>query len=311
MKTNEPFEHGICLLYRFCPLFLLCCAAALFVFDIGAQTTARQTSVSFVDFGSSTFAGLATERLRLTFKSAKDVLVSDMGLSRAAAKGSGYAGSLNMSLAEARDLGAALGSDFYVIGDAQTLRRSSSSKPVFYESYCSIFVISSRSGRLVNWYRPSFQAASPEDAERQLLAELTDPELLNRLLTAIKRTESDERSERAVAEESVPLIEEAPDDEKAAEAQGLRLPRPYRRLRPEYPPTAAKADAEATVDVLVEVKTDGEVGDVKVVRWAGFGLDEATITTVRKLHFFPAMRDGTAVRLRVLLRYNFRKPARL
>jgi outer membrane biosynthesis protein TonB len=47
-----------------------------------------------------------------------------------------------------------------------------------------------------------------------------------------------------------------------------------------------------------------------VVRWAGFGLDEATVATVRQLHFFPAMRNGAAVPLRVLLRYNFRKPPR-
>ena len=32
-----------------------------------------------------------------------------------------------------------------------------------------------------------------------------------------------------------------------------RLPRPYRRLRPAYPDTAARADAEGTVDVLVDL----------------------------------------------------------
>ena len=74
--------------------------------------------------------------------------------------------------------------------------------------------------------------------------------------------------------------------------------------------TAAKADAEATVDVIVDVGADGEVANVEVVRWAGFGLDEATVATVRQLHFFPAMRNGTPVPLRVLLRYNFRKPDR-
>jgi hypothetical protein len=49
---------------------------------------------------------------------------------------------------------------------------------------------------------------------------------------------------------------------------------------------------------------------VYVVRWAGFGLDEATVATVRQMHFFPAMRNGTALPMRVLLRYNFRKPPR-
>jgi TonB family protein len=80
-------------------------------------------------------------------------------------------------------------------------------------------------------------------------------------------------------------------------------------LRPDYPDTAARADAEAVVDVLVDLDASGEVSRIDVTRWAGFGLDEATINTVRKLHFFPAMRDGNPVPMRVLLRYNFRRPA--
>jgi hypothetical protein len=30
---------------------------------------------------------------------------------------------------------------------------------------------------------------------------------------------------------------------------------------------------------------------------------------VQQLHFFPAMRDRVAIPIRVLLRYNFRRPA--
>jgi outer membrane biosynthesis protein TonB len=37
-------------------------------------------------------------------------------------------------------------------------------------------------------------------------------------------------------------------------------------------------------------------------------LDESVLTTVKQLHFFPAMRNGRAIPMRVLLRYNFRKP---
>jgi TonB family protein len=133
--------------------------------------------------------------------------------------------------------------------------------------------------------------------------------LSHRLVLATRRANEDERIQRAViSTASAPVIEEAPDDEKTAEAQGLRLPRPFRRLRPEYPDTAARAEAEATVDVLVDVNAEGEVGEVQIVRWAGFGLDEATIATVRQLHFFPAMKNGAAIPMRVLLRYNFRKP---
>ena len=88
------------------------------------------------------------------------------------------------------------------------------------------------------------------------------------------------------------------------------MPKPYRRLRPTYPESAAKADAEATVDVILDVGADGEVAQVQIARWAGFGLDESTIATVKQMHFFPAMRNDTPIPMRVLLRYNFRKPPR-
>jgi TonB family protein len=129
---------------------------------------------------------------------------------------------------------------------------------------------------------------------------------------SIHRTQEDERGERELTsvDQQIPIIEEAPDDDKAAVAEGLRLPRPYRRLVPAYPETAARAEAEATVDVLVDLDASGEVTRAEVARWAGFGLDQATVENVRRLHFFPAMRNGVAVPIRVLLRYNFRKPAK-
>jgi TonB family protein len=223
--------------------------------------------------------------------------------------GNGYNGSLNLTLTEARDLGAALATDFYIIGDSQTLRRSSSEKPVYYESYCSLFLVNSRSGRLLVWKRPSSEGAEATAVEETLSHYLETSELSHLLSVMIWRAYEDAQSERlSVVASAPPLIEEAPDDEKTAAAQGLRLPRPYKRLRPEYPETAARAEAEATVDVTVDVGADGEVADVQVVRWAGFGLDEATVATVKQMHFFPAKKNGVAIPMRVLLRYNFRKP---
>jgi TonB family protein len=264
-------------------------------------------SVSVLDFGATEAGKTVAEKLRAQFRASGDFLVADADLTRSAAIGVGYAGSLNLSVNEARDLGAALASDFYVLGDAQVLRRSSFEKPVYYEAYCSVFLVSSRTGRLLEWQRPSFNSDQASKANELLLEHL--PTLSQKILVAMRRASEDERIQRTVVPTSpVPLIEEAPDDEQAAAAQGLRLPRPYRRLRPEYPKTAALAEAEATVDVAVDIGADGEVGDVQVVRWAGFGLDDATVATVRQMHFFPAMKNGTAISLRVLLRYNFRKP---
>lgn len=277
-----------------------------------ASANAQQPIVAVVDLGDTPIANKAAETLRTRFRASGQLRIADPDLSRAAAKGIGYKGSLNLTVSEARDLGAALATEFYIIGDAQTVRRSSFQSPVYFESYCSIFLVSTRSGRLLLWERPSFEDKEAAPAETRLLQQLSSEDFTHRLISAIRKTHEEERIQRAAINTTIAatLIEEAPDDEKAAEVQGLRLPRPYRRLRPEFPESAARADAEATVDVVVEVGSDGEVGEVEVVRWAGFGLDETTVDTVRKLHFFPAMKNGTPIPMRVMLRYNFRKPPR-
>lgn len=286
------------LILSICVLFLL------------AGNSYGRAGISVLDFGASEFGKLAAEKFRALFKTGNEFLVADADLSRSAAMGFGYEGSLNLTLNEARDLGAALATDFYLLGDAQLLRRSSFEKPVYYEGYCSVFLVSSRTGRLLLWERPSFENDDAVQAKDLLLKELTNGAVVHRLLVAMRRAIEDDRIQRTIIPPATPVIEDAPDDEKAAEAQGLRLPRPFRRLRPEYPSSAARAEAEATVDVLVAIGADGEVSDVQIARWAGFGLDEATVATVRQMQFFPAMKNGAAIPLRVLLRYNFRKPPR-
>jgi TonB family protein len=291
---------------RLAEVFVLLCVIA----NVKAQTAQRPV-ISVLDLGAMPIAKIAADTLRARLSSTGEIVVADADLSRAAARGIGYTGSLNLTTTEARDLGAALAAEFYIIGDAQTLRRSSFQTPVYYESYCSIFLVSARSGRLLLWERPSFENKEATNAEAQLSQYLSGDDLRRRLLEAVRKAHADERIKRdAPPATAEAVIEEAPDDEKAAEIQGIRTPRPYRRLRPAYPDSAARAEAEATVDVVVDVGTDGEVGDVQVVRWAGFGLDEITVATVRQLHFFPAMKNGTPIPMRVMLRYNFRKPPR-
>lgn len=275
------------------------------------QRINRPVTLAVLDFADSNLGLLAADKLASNLKRETGISVLYRDQVRAAARGAAYRGSMNLSLTEARDLGAAIGCDFLVLGDAQTLRRSPSTGPVYFESYASIFLVSARTGRLISWERPNFQGATPVAAEQAMLAELSNFEVKRRLELSVRRAQEDERGERELtSERPVPVIEAAPDDEKQAEAGGLRLPRPYRRLTPAYPDTAAQAEAEATVDVLVDLDANGEVMRVEVERWAGFGLDRSTIETVRQLHFFPAMRNGVAVPIRILLRYNFRKPQR-
>lgn len=268
--------------------------------------------VGVLDLGATGAGARATERLAKRLAASGEgretrLALLDRDLVRAAARGVGYRGSLNMTLAEARSLGAAVGCDFYFTGDAQTLRRSSSARPVYFESYASVFLVSTRTGRLALWDRPSIEADQPEQAEASLLEEID--RRAPRYADAVRETFAREERERfdPPAEEGAGLIDLSTDESAAAHAD-LREPAPYRRLRPAYTDAASRAEAEATVDALAEIGEDGEVARVEIVRWAGFGLDEEVASTIRRMHFRPAARDGQNVAVRVLLRYNFRRP---
>jgi TonB family protein len=269
--------------------------------------------VALLDLGKTGTAARVSDRLTklLPASGATRLVVLDRGMSAAAARGVGYDGSLNMTLADARNLGSAIGCDFFVVGDAQTIRRSSSARPVYFESYASLLFVSARTGRLVKWDRPEAEADTPDEAERRLLATL-DAKLTATYAAAVldaSGAEERERVERASAEAGDSFVDLS-TDEGAAANKDLREPAPYNRLRPAYPDTASRAEAEATVDAVADIGTDGGVARVEIVRWGGFGLDESVAATVRRMHFRPATRDGVPVPVRVLLRYNFRKPAK-
>jgi len=234
--------------------------------------------------------------------------VIDRDEARAAALGTGYQRSVNLDLQQARDLGAAIGCDFYFLGNAETLKRSPSAGASYFESFASIFLVSARTGRLVLWERPNVRRDSPEESEKALLAMLASEETRRRYVIAIRRALEEERAERAFATEINALVIEVMSDENSEAGKDVRAPRAYRRLKPPYPETAARAEAEATVDALVDIDARGEVGRIEIVRWAGYGLDQSVVDTVKQMHFFPAMRNGIAIPMRVLLRYNFRKP---
>ncbi len=295
-------------------------AAATMLTFAAVSTSEKSLRVAVLDFGEAAqgqrvadlFAtSLVKAPADTTTNIGMRVALLDRGMSRAAARGVGYRGSLNLALGEARDLGAAVGCDFIIIGDAQTIRRSSLAKPIYYETYASIFVVSARTGRLVAWERPAFEAATPEAAEGALFAELrlVAARQLTRIIGEFQAETTLPRAAAIAGDEGAPEVIDLTtaelDDTKHSD---MRPPLPYRRLRPPYPDTAARAEAEATVDVTVDIGADGEVTRVEVIRWAGFGLDDAVIETVRQLHFRSATRAGAPVPVRVLLRYNFRRP---
>jgi TonB family protein len=291
---------------------VLLLVVAMFAFALMEQTHA-QVRIAVLDFGSNPTGARAAERVRQTFvdqsNQVKEFVVIDSDLAMAAARGAGFEGSLNLTTQEARDIGAAIGCEFFFLGDAQTLRRVPSDGNAYFESFASVFLVSSRTGRLIFWDRPLERGDTAEAAEKALLQSLSAPDTRYRHQVLIRRAVEDERLQKEMAVgKPDSVIEIMSDDDNAGANKDLRAPRPLRRLKPPYPQAAARAEIEAVVDVLVDLDARGEVGTVEITRWAGYDLDQSVIDTVRQMHFFPAMREGVAIPTRVLLRYNFRKP---
>ena len=275
--------------------------------SVNAESSTR---IAVLDFGSEPTGTRVAARLNTMFTNdaAREFTLIDSDLARAAARGIGFQGSTNLTVQEARDLGAAIGCDFYFLGGAQTVRRLPSNGPAYFDSYASIFLVSARTGRLILWERPLVRRDSADDAEKQLLQTLSSEEISHRYLDAIRRALEDERAGRASAIDAPPPVIEMMSDGDDDKDKNTRAPQPYRRVKPPYSQAAALAEVEAIVDVLADIDARGEVTRIDIARWAGYGLDQSVIDTVKQMHFFPAMRDGRSVPMRVLLRYNFRKP---
>jgi TonB family protein len=242
---------------------------------------------------SQTFAGELENSLSKNFR------VLDGSLSETAFRSAKYEKPFNLSREESKNIGAAIGCDYFLLVKAETLRRYSFSKKEFYESYAVIYAVSSRSGRLVFWKLTNGEAETAEKAERKLFDSIKD--LSAEISNKLKITSREELDEKLTAK-----LEELPAD-NSPEAKNFRSPLPYKRIRPEYTKIANLYGIEATVDAEIDVDENGKILNIEIVRWAGFGLDESVTETIRKMQWRAASRDGKNLPLRVLLRYNFKK----
>jgi len=88
--------------------------------------------------------------------------------------------------------------------------------------------------------------------------------------------------------------------------KGVSAPVPQFDPNPPYTEKARIVKYSGTVNLALVVDAQGNVSDVAVVKPLPFGLAEQAIETVRTWKFRPAMRDGTPVRVRVLVEVSFR-----
>lgn len=76
---------------------------------------------------------------------------------------------------------------------------------------------------------------------------------------------------------------------------GVTAPVPIFQPMPVYSDEALKAGVNARVLLSLVVNADGTPKDIRVVRDAGFGLDEKAIESVSRFRFKPGEREGAPV----------------
>jgi len=87
---------------------------------------------------------------------------------------------------------------------------------------------------------------------------------------------------------------------------GIEAPEIVREVKPEYTEEARRRSLTGDVVLEIVVRSDGRVGNVKVVRGLGSGLDQRAVDAVRQWTFKPARRHGTPVDVLVEVAVEFR-----
>jgi protein TonB len=86
---------------------------------------------------------------------------------------------------------------------------------------------------------------------------------------------------------------------------GIEPPRLLREVKAQYTDDARRRGLTGDVLLEIVIKADGSVGEVKVLRGLGSGLDERAATAVRNWRFAPARRLGTPVDVIVEVEVEF------
>ena len=227
------------------------------------------------------------------------VSIQDSSLAAAAFNATAFENPYNLTEEGSKSIGAAIGCEYFILVRAGTLRRSSSARPEYYEASAAVFVVSSRTGRLVQWKLLRFEASRPQRAVKMLAASVAP--LARKVAADLKDITKGELAEPPPAD-----MEEAPEDGSPA-AKNFRAPIPYRRIKPQYTSDAYLYDVAATVDIVIDLNAAGAILRTEIVRWAGYGLDESVEKTVRSMNWRPAERNGKPLPMRFLVRYNFKK----
>jgi protein TonB len=87
---------------------------------------------------------------------------------------------------------------------------------------------------------------------------------------------------------------------------GIEPPRLLREVKADYTEEARRRGVSGDVVLEIVVRRDGSVGDIRVLRGLGGGLDERAVQSVRQWRFSPARRQGAPVDVIVEVAVEFK-----
>ena len=122
----------------FPPLFLVC------IFSMSAA--AKCVAVIAPDRSEQ-----AREIAAILSDDLKDLNAIDTDMATSAFKAVAPENPFNMTVAQGKRVGLAIGCEYVVLVRSDTFRRSSSARTEYYEAFAAVYTVSSRTGRLVDW----------------------------------------------------------------------------------------------------------------------------------------------------------------
>ena len=85
-----------------------------------------------------------------------------------------------------------------------------------------------------------------------------------------------------------------------------RKPRFIKRIVPQYPELARRAQKEGRVLLEAVIGMDGVPTEIRIIQAIGFGCDEAAVKALKASRFRPAELEKQRVAVRITIPYNFK-----
>lgn len=274
--------------------------------------SASQIRIAIVAFAAKPTADSRAVEAALIEALGRDARVAlvDASMIDPVLKALAYDGSINLSTDRARRLASAIGCDFFVVGKAEALTRSEREKESHEEAYAGVIFADARDGSLAAFDFISEKASAREAALNGIVKLLSAraagyiDRLIQLRLSALISSSGASSTTRNSS--TIDFIEDFPD-EGSARSTGFKPPQFLNRVKPEYTREAESADITATVEARVVFRSNGDIGEIEITQWAGFGLEESAERAIHQLRFKPATRDGRPISVRAVVRYNFRR----